>query len=48
MVTKEEADDIEVCTREQSDSDQWKKERSIRITASVVGGIAKMKKTTKR
>ncbi|ORU92175.1 MAG: hypothetical protein A6F71_08600 [Cycloclasticus sp. symbiont of Poecilosclerida sp. M] len=48
MVTKEEADDIEKGTCGQSDNDQWKKERSIRITASVVGGICKMRKNTKK
>jgi hypothetical protein len=47
-VTKEAADDIEKRTRDQSDSHEWMKERSIRITASVVGGICKMRKTTKR
>lgn len=48
MVDKEAASNIEERTRGQSDSDDWLKERSIRITASVVGGIAKMRRTTKR
>ncbi len=47
-VTKEQADEIERNTREQSESDLWMLERTKRITASRVGGIAKMKKTTKR
>jgi len=46
-VSKERANEIEMKTRGQSDNDQWMKERSVRITASVVGGIAKMRKTTK-
>ena len=40
--------EIERCTRKQSESKQWKIERRRRITASRVGGIAKMRKTTKR
>ena len=48
VVTKEEVEDIERNTREQSHSDQWMIERRKRITASVVGGIAKMQQKTKR
>ena len=47
-VTKQEAVAIEEATRGQAGSDVWKKERMKRITASKVGSIAKMKKTTKR
>lgn len=47
-VTTEQADRIEHETREQSGCDTWIKEREKRITASQVGGIAKMLKTTKR
>ena len=47
-VTKEQADDIEKDTREQSDSELWMLERTKRITASRVGAIVKMKRTTKR
>ena len=47
-VTQQETDDIEVHTREQGDSDLWKKERRKRLTASTVGGICKLRKTTKR
>ncbi len=46
-VSKERANENVMTTRGQSDNDQWMKERSVRITASVVGGIAKMRKTTK-
>lgn len=35
-------------TKQQSNSERWMTERRIRITASVVGGIAKMQKRTKR
>ena len=48
VVSKEEAQDIEMDTREQSYSDLWKAERLKRITASKVGTIAKMLKKTKR
>ena len=48
MVTEEIADSIENNTMGQSDSDQWIKERSIRITVSQAGNIAKMRKNTKR
>ena len=47
-VTQEDADTIERDTQQQSESDLWMKEREKRITASRVGSIAKMKKTTKR
>ena len=47
-VTKEEVVSIEEATRDQAGSDLWKKERLKRITASKVGSIVKMKKTTKR
>ena len=47
-VTTEQADNTERETREQSGSDLWIRERTKRITASRVGGILKMKKTTKR
>jgi hypothetical protein len=41
-------DRIEQNTKEQSDSDFWMAGQRKRITASVVGGIAKMQKKTKR
>ena len=47
-VTTEQADNTEQETREQSRSDVWIGERMKRITASRVGGILKMRKTTKR
>ena len=47
-VTQEEANSIEHNTQQQSDSNDWMKERKKRITASQVGKLAKMKKTTKR
>ena len=43
-----EAQKIEQCTRQQAESEQWKNERRKRLTASRVGGIVKMRKTTKR
>lgn len=46
--SKEDIANIEECTREQGGCDVWKKERIKRITASNVGSISKMKKTTKR
>ncbi len=47
-VTQEERIQIEEQTRDQDNSDQWQQEWRKRLTASVVGGIAKMKeKTTK-
>ena len=47
-VSAEEAVKIEQSTRQQAESDQWKSERRKRVTASHVGGIIKMRKTTKR
>lgn len=47
VVTKDEAMEIETCTRDQSDSMQWLVERRKRLTASKVGSIAKMKTTRK-
>ncbi len=43
FVTQEERKQIEEQTRDQDNSDQWQQERRKRLTASVVGGIAKMK-----
>ena len=48
IVTKQEVEDIERDTRDQGESELWRKERSKRITASVVGGICKMQIKTKR
>ena len=48
VVTQEEVSEIERHTREQVGSERWKNERRKRLTASKVGGIAKMRKTTKR
>lgn len=48
VVTKEEAMEIECTTRDQSGSDEWRAERRKRLTASRVGGILKMRKTTSR
>ncbi len=48
VVTCEEAQTIEKKTRQQAENDEWKYERRKRITASRVGGIAKMKETTKK
>ncbi len=42
-VTQEERIQIEEQTRDQDNSDQWQQERRKQLTASVVGGIAKMK-----
>ena len=47
-ITIEEREDIEQKTRQQSGCTLWKEERQKRITASHVGGILKMKKSTKR
>ncbi len=47
-ISKEEATDIEEATRDQAGNDRWKQERRKRRTASRVGGITKMRKTTKR
>ena len=48
VVTREAAQKIEEQTRAQAENNEWKYERRKRITASRVGGIAKIKKTTKR
>ena len=48
LVTSEQADHIEKCTIDQADNQLWIVERRKRITASKVGGIAKMRATTKR
>ncbi len=47
FVTQEEREKIEEQTRDQDSSDQWQQERRKRLTASVVGGIAKMKEKQK-
>ena len=47
-LTMEQAGKLEEETREQSGSEVWITERMKRITASRVGGILKMKKTTRR
>ena len=47
-VTQEEAQDIERATQSQSEDEYWRSERRKRLTASSVGGVAKMKETTKR
>lgn len=47
-VTKDDISRIEQSTEDQAACDLWKAERMKRITASVVGGIAKMKKQTNR
>lgn len=48
VVSAEDRENIEQCTRQQSGSSFWLEERAKRITASHVGSIAKMRKTTKR
>ena len=48
MVTKEEAEDLEGDAREQNESELWMTERRKRLTASRIGSVAKMKRTTKR
>ena len=48
VVTKDEACEIERSTKSQSDSAMWMEERKKRVTASKVGGIAKMRPGTKR
>ncbi len=47
-VSKEEAIEIEKTTKEQAGNDRWRNERKKRLTASKVGGILKMRTTTKR
>lgn len=48
VITPEEGNQIEQQTRDQADNEQWIVERRKRITASVVGGIAKMRSTTRK
>ncbi len=48
FVTQEEREQIEEQTRDQDNSDQWQQERRKRLTASVVGGIGKMKEKTQK
>lgn len=48
VVSKEQAGVIEETTRAQSEELTWREERRKRITASNVGGVAKMRKSTKR
>ena len=48
VLTREEAQKIEEQTKDQADNEEWKYERRKRLTASNVGGIAKMKNSTKR
>ena len=47
-ITEEKAKLIERQTRNKADDELWKSERRRRITASVVGSVAKMKASTKR
>ena len=47
-MTPDEARDLEIQTKSQADSELWREERRKRITASSIGGICKMKKTTKK
>ncbi len=47
-ITQDEANKIEEETRDQAENNLWMNERRKRITASKVGGIAKMKQSTKR
>ena len=48
VITEERRREIERSTRGQAESEQWMVERRKRLTASKVGSIAKMRKTTKR
>ena len=48
VVSKEQASKIEESTRAQSETLMWREERRKRVTASRVGGIVKMRKSTKR
>ena len=48
IVNKAEILNVESKTQAQSDSNTWREERYKRITASVVGGICKLQKKTKR
>ena len=47
-ITEEKAKLIERQTRNQADDELWKSERRRRITASIVGSVAKMKASIKR
>ena len=47
-ITGDKAKEIELKTRQQSNSVQWLAERRMRITASTTGSIAKMRATTKK
>ena len=48
VITQAEGEELEKRTRKQAESEEWKSERRKRLTTSTVGGIAKMRKTTKR
>ena len=48
VVMNEEVKKIERCTQKQAGSEQWICEWRKRLTASRVGGVAKMRKSTKR
>ncbi len=48
VITVEKAKEIEAETRSQADCELWITERRKRLTASRIGSIAKMRKTTKR
>ena len=48
VITEERRREIERSMRGQAESEQWMVERRKRLTASKVGSIAKMRKTTKR
>ncbi len=48
VVTAEDANKIETGTCDQSESEQWITERRKRLTASIAGGIAKMRATTSK
>ncbi len=47
-MTSGEISHIQEQTKGQTDSDVWFAERRKRLTASIVGGIIKMRSTTKR
>ncbi len=44
----DKATEIELCTQDHVDGRQWMMERRLQITASRVGGISKMRQTTKK
>jgi len=46
--TNEEIKTLEESTKNQSESELWKVERSIRLTASNVGKVCKLRATTSR